>query len=92
MSKASKALIHKKPSGSAVDGAIPAVASAFVPGLGQLINGQGNKALGVFAVWGVCGLGFLGAIPLVGAVAGTVGAATWIYGVADGYLTGKKKG
>jgi TM2 domain-containing membrane protein YozV len=87
----SKALI-KKSSGSTIDGAIPAVASAFIPGLGQLINGQSNKALGVFAVWGVCGLGLLGAIPLVGTVAGTIAAGTWVYGVADGYITGKKKG
>lgn len=89
----SKALI-KKPSdsGSVVDGAIPAVASAVIPGLGQLINGEGNKALGVFAVWAVAGLSVLGAIPLVGSVAGLVGGATWVYGVADGYITGRKKG
>lgn len=72
-------------------GAVPAVASFFVPGLGQLINGEGDKALGVFAVWGIAGLGILGAIPLIGTAAWAVGAATHIYAVADGYVTGKKK-
>ncbi len=85
-----KALM-KRPSQSKTAGVIPAVASAVVPGLGQLINGEGNKALGVFAVWSVAGLSILGAIPLIGSVAGLVGGATWVYGVADGYFTGKKK-
>lgn len=81
----------KQPEGSAVNGVIPAAASAFIPGLGQLINGQTDKALGVFAVSFVAGLGFIGAIPLIGGVAGAIGAVTWIYGVADGYITGRKK-
>lgn len=82
----------KRPSGSAIDGAVPAVASAVVPGLGQLINGEGDKALGVFVTWAVAGASVLGSIPLVGTVAGAVVACTWIYGVADGYFTGRKKG
>ena len=86
----------KSSSGSVADGAVPAVASAVVPGLGQLINGEGDKALGVFAVAAICGGGILGGvlggIPLIGGIAGLVGTATWIYGVADGYLTGRKKG
>lgn len=81
----------KKSSGSVVDGAVPAVASAFLPGLGQLVNGEKDKALGVFVIWLVSGLGFLGMLPLIGTVAWLVGGATWIYGVADGYFTGKKK-
>jgi hypothetical protein len=68
------------------------VCSAVVPGVGQLVNGEGDKALGVFAVAVVSGASFLGAIPLIGTVAGVVYAATWLYGVADGYVTGKKKG
>ena len=72
-------------------GVVPAVASVVVPGLGQLINGEGDKALGVFAVWGIAGLGFIGAIPLIGTVAAVVGGATWVYAVADGYVTGRKK-
>lgn len=84
----SKALVKQS---SGASGAVPAVASAFLPGLGQLLNGEGDKALGVFAVWGIAGLSLVGAIPLIGSVAGLVGGATWVYGVADGYFTGKKK-
>ncbi len=87
----SKALMRRS-SGSVASGAVPAVASAVIPGLGQLINGEGDKALGVFAVWGVCGLSIVGAIPLVGWVAGAVGGVTWLYGVADGYVQGRRKG
>lgn len=86
----SKALIKR--SGSVADGAVPAVASAVVPGLGQLINGESDKALGVFAVAAVAGLGFWAGIPLIGGLAGLVAGATWVYGVADGYLTGRRKG
>lgn len=85
----------KRSSGSVVDGAVPAVASGLVPGLGQLMNGESDKAIGVFVVAAVCGGGLLGGIlggiPIIGGVAGLVGAVTWIYGVADGYLTGRKK-
>jgi hypothetical protein len=81
---------------SVVDGAVPAVASGFVPGLGQLINGEGDKAIGVFAVAAICGAGvmggLLGGIPIIGGLAGLIGGVTWIYGVADGYFTGRKKG
>jgi TM2 domain-containing membrane protein YozV len=86
----SKALMKRND--SPVRGIIPAGASFLIPGAGQLINGQGDKALGVFAVWGIAGLSILGAIPVVGAAAWAVGAATHIYAVADGYITGKKKG
>ena len=84
----SKALMRRKGGGS---GVVPGVASAVVPGLGQLVNGESDKALGVFAVWGIAGLGFLGAIPVIGWVAGGVAGATWVYGVADGYFTGRKR-
>ena len=83
----SKALV--KSSASVARGAIPAVASAILPGAGQLINGQTNKALGVFAVWGIAGLGIFGLIPVIGQAAWLVGGAAWLYGVADGYFTGK---
>jgi hypothetical protein len=62
-----------------------------VPGLGQLVNGETDKAIGVFAVSVVAGLSFLGVIPIVGTVAGAIGAVTWIYGVADGYVQGKRR-
>lgn len=83
--------LMKRPSSSKIDGVVPAAASFFIPGVGQLINGQGDKALGVFATWFVCGLGFLGALPVIGQVAGAVALGTQIYAVADGYITGRKK-
>ncbi len=83
----SKALV-KRSGGS---GVVPAVASALIPGVGQLVNGEVDKAIGVFAVAAIAGASFLGAIPLIGSIAGLVYSATWIYGVADGYIQGKKK-
>ena len=64
--------------------------SAVLPGLGQLVNGESDKALGVAAV--AVGAYFLTGLPLIGGLAGLALAGTWIYGVADGYLTGRKKG
>lgn len=72
-------------------GVLPAVASGVIPGLGQLINGESDKAIGVFAVSAVAGLGFWSAVPLLGPIAGLVAGCTWIYGIADGYRTGRKK-
>jgi hypothetical protein len=72
-------------------GIIPAVCSAFVPGVGQLINGETDKAIGVFVVAAVSASSFLGAIPLIGGIAGLVYGATWLYGVADGYIQGRRK-
>jgi len=78
--------------GSTLGGIVPALCSALLPGSGQLINGETDKAIGVFAVWGVTlGLGILTALPIIGPAAYLVGGATWIYGVADGYMTGKKR-
>jgi hypothetical protein len=74
-----------------VAGVIPAACSALLPGLGQLVNGETDKAIGVFAVALVSGASLLGAIPLIGSVAGLVWTGTWIYGVADGFLQGRKK-
>jgi TM2 domain-containing membrane protein YozV len=74
------------------NGVVPAVCSAVIPGVGQLVNGDTEKAIGVFVVYAVAGASFLGAIPVLGTVAGLVAGATWLYGVADGYITGKKKG
>jgi hypothetical protein len=72
-------------------GILSGVASAVIPGLGQLINGERDKALGVFVVAAVTGASFIGGLPLIGGIAGLVYGVTWIYGVADGYLTGKRK-
>jgi hypothetical protein len=85
----SKALI--KSSRGGVGGVIPAVLSAVIPGVGQLVNGESDKALGVFVVAAVAGAGFLASIPLVGGIAGLVYTVTWVYGVADGYVQGRKK-
>nr|HEX4312594.1 hypothetical protein [Kofleriaceae bacterium] len=74
------------------NGIVPAVCSAVIPGVGQLVNGETEKAIGVFVVYAVAGASVLGAIPVLGSIAGLVAGATWLYGVADGYLTGKKKG
>ena len=84
----SKALVRRSGSGS---GVVPAVCSALIPGVGQLVNGETDKAIGVFVVAAVAGASFLGAIPLIGSLAGLVYGATWVYGVADGYIQGKKK-
>lgn len=84
----SKALV---PTGSG-SGVVPAVCSAIVPGLGQLVNKETDKAIGVFAVYVVAGASLLGAIPIIGTAAGLVAGATWLYGVADGYIQGKKRG
>lgn len=83
----SKALVRRSSGG----GVVPALCSAVLPGVGQLVNGDTDKAIGVLVVAGVSGLGFLGAIPLLGTVAGLVYGATWVYAVADGYVQGKRK-
>jgi hypothetical protein len=86
----STALVHRR--GSTARGVLSGVASAVIPGLGQLINGDRDKAIGVFAVAVVTSASFLGGLPLIGGIAGLVYAGTWIYGVADGYFTGRRKG
>ena len=87
----SRALVKSGGGKDNVAGIIPAACSAAIPGLGQLINGQTDKAIGVFAVSVICGASLLGALPLIGGIAGLVGGATWIYGVADGFLVGRRK-
>jgi len=85
----SKALVKR--SGGGGSGVVPAVCSAFIPGVGQLVNGETDKAIGVFAVAVISGASFVGAIPLIGSLAGLVYGATWLYGVADGYIQGRKR-
>ena len=86
----SKALV-KQSGSSGGSGVIPAVASFVIPGVGQLINGESDKAVGVFAVSVVAGLAFLGGLPIVGGVFGLVHLGTHIYAVGDAYIKGKKK-
>lgn len=82
----------KRSRGSLAGGLIPAVSSAVIPGLGQLINRQSDKALGMFAVWAVTGASFLVGLPIVGGIFGLVSGATWLYSIADGFVAGRKKG
>lgn len=74
-----------------VAGVLPAVCSAVIPGVGQLINGETDKAIGVFVVAVISASSVIGAIPLLGSVAGLVYGVTWLYGVADGFLQGRKR-
>lgn len=67
------------------------MASAIIPGVGQLVNGETDKAIGVAAVYFVAGAGVIGAIPIVGWAAGLVAFGTWLYAVGDGYVQGRKK-
>ena len=84
----SKALVRR----GGGNGVVPAVCSAIVPGVGQLVNGETDKAIGVFAVAAVAGASVVGAIPIVGWAAGVIYSVTWLYGVADGYIQGKRRG
>lgn len=87
----SKALVKSSSGkGGGVGGLIPAACSAVIPGVGQLVNGETDKAIGVFVVAAVSGASFFGAIPLIGSVAGLVYGATWLYGVADGFIQGRR--
>jgi hypothetical protein len=85
----SNALVKRSDSGGS--GVVPAVASLVVPGVGQLINGEGDKALGVFAVAVVSGAGFLLGLPLIGGIAAAVHLATHVYAVGDAYVQARKK-
>lgn len=83
----SKALVRR----GGGSGVVPAVCSALIPGVGQLVNGETDKAIGVFVVAAISGASLVGAIPIIGWAAGLVYGAVWLYGVADGYLQGRKK-
>jgi len=89
----SKALVRstRGRGGDNVAGLVPAICSAVIPGVGQLINGETDKAIGVFVVAAVSASSVIGALPLLGSVAGLVYGVTWLYGVADGFLAGRKK-
>ena len=62
---------------------MPAIASWCIPGLGQLINRESDKALGVFAAFMVTA--YASQLPLVGGIAAVAAVGTWLYGVVDGY-------
>jgi hypothetical protein len=85
----SKALV--KSDGGGGSGVVPAVASFFIPGVGQLINGESDKAIGVFVVSVATAAAFLGGLPLIGGILGLVHVGTHVYAVGDAYIQGKKK-
>ncbi|CAN5851832.1 hypothetical protein BH11MYX3_BH11MYX3_03310 [soil metagenome] len=72
-------------------GVVPATASLVVPGVGQLINGQGVKAAGVFGVAAATGAAFMTGLPLLGAVIGVAHLVTHVYAVCDAYVQARKK-
>jgi TM2 domain-containing membrane protein YozV len=86
----SNALVKSRRGGGG-SGLVPAVCSALIPGVGQLINGETDKAIGVFVVAAVSASSFIAAIPVLGSVAGLVWGATWLYGVADGFVQGRRR-
>lgn|GEM_PF-1227353 len=93
----SKALVRRGRT-SNTRGLVSGVPSLFIPGSGQVINGEGDKALGMAAVWlGGAALAVLGGgLPLIGGLAawigGTVMTGTHIISGADGFIQGRKKG
>ena len=72
-------------------GVVPAAASFVLPGVGQLINGQGTKAIGVFGVAIATGAAFLTGLPLLGGIIGVAHLATHAYAVGDAYVQARKK-
>ncbi len=75
---------------SKVTGVVPATASLVVPGFGQLLNGQGGKALKVFGIAMATGAAFLTGLPLIGGLLGLGHLATHVYAVGDAYVTARK--
>jgi len=76
---------------SKVTGVVPAAASFALPGAGQLINGQGVKAVGVFGVAIATGAAFLTGLPLLGGAIAVAHVVTHVYAVGDAYVQARKK-
>jgi TM2 domain-containing membrane protein YozV len=76
---------------SKLTGVAPAGASLVLPGVGQLINGQGKKAVGTFAVAVATGAAFMTGLPLIGGVIAVAHLATHAYAVGDAYVQARKK-
>ena len=72
-------------------GIVPATASLVVPGVGQAINGQGKKAIGVFGVALATGAAFMTGLPLLGGIIGAAHLVTHAYAVGDAYIQARKK-
>jgi hypothetical protein len=80
-----------KSSGGGGSGIVPAAASLVIPGVGQLINGDSDKAIGVFVVFIATGAAFLGGLPLIGGICGLAHLATHVYAAGDAWIQGRKK-
>jgi hypothetical protein len=76
---------------SKAKGVVPAAASFVVPGVGQLINGQGTKAVGVFGAAVATGAAFMTGLPLLGGIIGAAHLVTHVYAVGDAYIQARKK-
>jgi TM2 domain-containing membrane protein YozV len=85
----SKALVKSESSSS--QGVVPGVASLLIPGVGQLINGETDKAIGMGAVFVVTGIGLLTGLPLVGGVLALAHLGMHAVAGADAYIQGRKK-
>ncbi len=85
----SNALVKAEPNHTR--GAVAGVASLLIPGVGQLMNGETDKAIGMFAVFAVTGIGLLTGLPLVGGVLALAHAGMHVVGGIDGYIQGRKK-
>lgn len=81
----------KTSGGGGGSGVVPAVGSLIIPGVGQLLNGESDKALGMFVVSVVTGASFLLGLPLLGGIFGLAHLATRVYSTGDAYIQGKKK-
>ena len=84
-----KSLLAKKQ--SKLKGVVPATASLALPGTGQLLNGQGKKALATFGVAMATGAAFLTGLPLLGGVIGVAHLVVHGYAVGDAYVQARKK-
>ncbi len=72
-------------------GALAGVAGFLIPGLGQVMNGETDKAIGMFAVFAVTGIGLLTGLPLLGGVVALAHVGMHVVGGIDGYIQGRKK-
>jgi len=72
-------------------GVVPATASLVLPGVGQLINGQGKKAVGVFGAAMATGAAFMTGMPVVGTIIAAAHVVTHVYAVGDAYVQARKK-
>jgi TM2 domain-containing membrane protein YozV len=72
-------------------GAVAGVAGFLIPGLGQLMNGETDKAIGMGVVFVATGFALLTGLPLLGGVVAAVHAGMHVVGGIDGYIQGRKK-